>query len=250
MINKNEGPGWHDHDTPYGSIHSYDGNDTASNYGEHNGDHGHDGITDKTKINIASTNSYDGSYMTMCINNLKRHEGFKNTMYKDSLGNITIGIGHLLATADMAAMLPFTRTDHISHGHGDTDTEEQSLTADQIKTAFNRYKDDSNYSIGQFHISNDSVIGQSIKDVQTTETGLRGLYSDYDDFSESRKMALIDMGFNLGVSKLATDFPKFNDAVNRGDWSTAAAESHRAGLDDSKNSRNKDTREQLLSDEW
>ena len=23
--NSNQGPGWHDHDTPYGTIHSYDG---------------------------------------------------------------------------------------------------------------------------------------------------------------------------------------------------------------------------------
>lgn len=108
----NQGPGWHDHDTPYGPIHSYDGNTGSSSYGGGSGGNGgnrHEGITDKTTINIASTKDYNGTYMTMCVNNLKEHEGFKNSMYKDTAGNITVGIGHMLATAEMAAGLPFTR---------------------------------------------------------------------------------------------------------------------------------------------
>lgn len=48
------------------------------------------------------------------------------------------------------------------------------------------------------HLSNDAVIGQCIQDVQKTETGLRVLYSNYDNFSDSRKTALVNMGFNLG----------------------------------------------------
>ncbi len=50
--------------------------------------------------------------MSMCVNNLKAHEGFKNTMYKDSEGNITVGIGHLLSTPDMAASLPLQELIH------------------------------------------------------------------------------------------------------------------------------------------
>jgi GH24 family phage-related lysozyme (muramidase) len=56
------------------------------------------------------------------------------------------------------------------------------------------------------------------------------------------------MGFNIGIPKLKSNFPNFNAAVNRGDWPTAAVESHRTGLDDSRNPRNKDTHDQLLSD--
>jgi GH24 family phage-related lysozyme (muramidase) len=238
----NQGPGWHDHDTPYGTIHSYDG-DNHSSYGGPSGGNSHEGISDKTHINISSTRSYDGFYMTMCVNNLKSHEGFKNTMYKDSEGNITVGIGHLLSTPDMAASLPFSRT-HTWHAHGDDMEKEVSASKEEITEAFNNFKKDSRQVPMNLHLSNNAVIGLCISDVQVTEKGLRSLYSGYDGFSNSRKTALVDMGFNLGIPKLSKDFPNFNAAVNRGDWETAAQESHR-NLHQRGDQRNKDTAAQL-----
>lgn len=52
------------------------------------------------------------------------------------------------------------------------------------------------------------------------------------------------MGFNLGVPTLKEVFVNFNDAVNRGDWNTAADESHRT-LNQRGDKRNKDTYDQL-----
>lgn len=240
----NQGPGWNDHDTPYGPIHSYDGNTGSSSYGGGSGGNGgnrHEGITDKTTINIASTKDYNGAYMTMCVNNLKAHEGFKNSMYKDTAGNITVGIGHMLATADMAASLPFTRT-KITHAHGDDMEHEEAVSKADITSAFDSFKKDSKAVPNSLHLSNDAVIGQCIKDVQSTEKGLRGLYSGYDNFPNEGKTALVDMGFNLGIAKLKNGFPNFNAAVNRGDWNGAADESHRTGIGDK---RNNDTKAQL-----
>lgn len=141
----NQGPGWNDHDTPYGPIHSYDGNSGSSSYGGGSGGNGgnrHDGITDKTTINIATTKDYDGRYMTMCANNLKAHEGFKNSMYKDTGGHITVGIGHMLSSAEMAAGLPFTRT-KTTHAHGDDMEHEEAVSKADITSAFNNFTKDS-----------------------------------------------------------------------------------------------------------
>lgn len=160
------------------------------------------GISNSTAIKITSTRSYNGVFMSMCINNLKAHEGFKNTMYKDQNGNITIGIGHLLATADMAASLPFTQTTTI-HEQGDDIESESSVSKSTIINAYNKYKKDKSAVAPSFlTLSNDAVIGQCISDVQSTETGLRTLYSGYDGFSNSRKTALVDMAFNLGIGGL------------------------------------------------
>lgn len=133
----NQGPGWNVHDTPYGKIRSYDG-DSSSSYG---GEHGnaHDGVGDKTQISIRSTASYNGSAMSMCVNNLKDHEGFKNTLYKDQNGNVTVGIGHLVASANMAASLPFTNT-RVVHGHGDDMESERAVSKDNIRSSFNAFK--------------------------------------------------------------------------------------------------------------
>ena len=55
--NSNQGPGWHDHDTPYGTIHSYDG-DTGTYGGGGTGGNaggGHTGLTANTWVDIATT---------------------------------------------------------------------------------------------------------------------------------------------------------------------------------------------------
>lgn len=231
----------------YYHIEITGGNNSSVGLGGNGGNQGnHDGVTDNTKVILDNTKDYNGAYMAMCVNNLHKHEGFKNNMYKDAEGNITVGIGHLLSSPEMAAALPFTRT-HTTHGHGDTMEDEVTISKNDIASAFNSYKTDSKNS-PNMHISNDAVINQCIKDVLETEAGLRGLYSGYDGFSNSRKTALVDMGFNMGVPTLNKNFPTFNAAVNRGDWASAATESHRTGLDDSRNPRNKDTHDQLMSE--
>ena len=58
--NSNQGPGWHDHDTPYGTIHSYDG-DTGTYGGGGTGGNaggGHTGLTANTWVDIATTKDY------------------------------------------------------------------------------------------------------------------------------------------------------------------------------------------------
>lgn len=240
----NQGPGWHDHDTPYGTIHSYDGDDHTYKEGGSGGAAGnqHTGLTANTWVDISSTKDYNGRYMSMCVNNLKDHEGSINTMYRDSEGNITVGIGHFLGSAAMAQALPFNKT-KVVRLHGDDMESEIAVSKADIASAFNYFKENPK-AIPSIHLSNADVIGLCIKDVQTTETGLRGLYPNYDSFSDPRKTALVDMGFNLGVPKLKSKFPKFNAAVNRGDWETAAVESHR-DLKQRGDSRNKDTANQL-----
>ena len=60
--NSNQGPGWHDHDTPYGTIHSYDG-DTGTYGGGGTGGNaggGHTGLTANTWVDIATTKDYNG----------------------------------------------------------------------------------------------------------------------------------------------------------------------------------------------
>jgi GH24 family phage-related lysozyme (muramidase) len=47
------------------------------------------------------------------------------------------------------------------------------------------------------------------------------LYPEFDEFSESRQMALIDFVFNVGY-KTATAFTNTNNAITEGRWEDAA----------------------------
>lgn len=227
----NSGPGWNDHDTPYGTIHSYDAPGslgTGGNAGSHTN------IGPTTRLSIPSTKTYDGIYMTMCANNLMAHEGFVNAIYADSKGNPTVGIGHLLANIDAALGMRFLKTYHQSLGHGDSSNIEVAATSTDVRNGYNQVLNHLG-SRAAVHLSNDDAIQACIADVQETEKGLRGLYANYDHFTDNAKTGLVDMGFNLGIPRLRNEFPKFNAAVNRGDWGTAATESHRTGIGDKRN---------------
>ena len=50
------------------------------------------------------------------------------------------------------------------------------------------------------------------------------LFPDFDDFTENRRLALVDLMFNMGRTQISKEFPSFCKAVNRGDWQRAADE--------------------------
>ena len=63
-------------------------------------------------------------------------------------------------------------------------------------------------------LGNDIVIAMQI---------VRQLFSVYDQLSRPRQLVLISMAYNLGQAKFSK-WPRFIDAVHRGDWQTAAME--------------------------
>jgi hypothetical protein len=131
----NSGPGWNDHDTPYGTIHSYNDPGTLGT-GGNAGSHTNIGPT--TRLSIPSTKTYNGIYMSMCANNLMAHEGFVNAIYADSKGNPTVGIGHLLANIDAALGMRFSKTYHQSLGHGDSTNIEVTATSTDVRNGYNQ----------------------------------------------------------------------------------------------------------------
>lgn len=236
-INENKGPGWGDHNTPYGTVHSY--TDPGTHMASGNGGNNHTNIGPKTLIRIITTKDYDGAFMSQCLNNLKNHEGFRNKMYADTKGNVTVGIGRLLGKIEDALNMPFKYIYHKTGAQGSSSDNEMSATPDQIRKEYNNVHENPKYT-SSIHLSNDEVIKACIDDVKKIESGLRGLYKNYDNFTNNAKTGLIDIGFNIGISNLKNKFPHFNEAVNRGDWNTAAKESHREGI---SQERNNDTAE-------
>ncbi|UJD92612.1 hypothetical protein FS594_28355 (plasmid) [Rahnella aquatilis] len=247
-ISSNDGPGWGTHDTPYGPIHSYDGNTSGSgNNGGHNGSsagagHDHGTIGPNTTIQTTGTSDIGAADLSLCLTILKDHEGLSPQMYADSKGNVTIGIGHLVAGLTAALGLPLLKSRTTILGHGATNVTVEKASAAEITAAFNAVVATGAHSA--LYMTDDAVIAQCITTVESDRASLRAMYSGFDNFPQHAKTAIHDMIFNLGVNRLRNEFPKFNDAVNRQDWATAAVESHRAGI---QNTRNQDTYNQLIA---
>ena len=60
-------------------------------------------------------------------------------------------------------------------------------------------------------------------DIAECRTDLQTIFRDFDSFSKARRIALIDMRFNLGPSRFRS-FRRMIAAIKKGDWLQASCE--------------------------
>lgn len=83
---------------------------------------------------------------------------------------------------------------------------------------------------------------QRDKHITSFYTELSGIYTksngypnDFDQLPKNVQLALFDMIFNLGATKIVSSFPNFNKALKAGDWKKAANESNRPDVSAARN---------------
>jgi lysozyme len=130
---------------------------------------------------------------TKLIEELIKHEGMVLTVYQDTLGIDTIGIGRNLEDRGISKEelddLDIPTIDHI-YEYGITE-------ADAVYLAEN--------------------------DVQIVENELLSAHPCVDGLDSVRQLVLVDMAFNMGVPRLRK-FKKMWAAVHENDFATAAKE--------------------------
>ncbi|MEU6680263.1 hypothetical protein [Streptomyces sp. NPDC046925] len=176
----------------------------------------------------------------------RRFEAAINHMYLDSVGAVTIGVGHMLSSPEAAIPLKLLRD---SDGKPATEAEKRA----DFDSVAQRVKNNPASFYKQYvrlHMAPDTIEAMLLADLDHVLTGLRGRLPDWDQYPAAAQEALLDMGFNLGERKLFELFPKFIAAVRAKDWRTAAAESKRTELPNPKGipkSRNDEIRALLES---
>lgn len=166
---------------------------------------------------------------------LVRYEGNVPHMYLDSLGHVTIGVGHLVRNLRNALKLNLV----VAGGEraGAIATKEQ-LTADyenvkkqppgQLAYKYKKYTKLIMKVVEVNRLTN--------KHIKSFYSELKRLFPEFDDYPTEARLALLDIIFNLGMTKLRKEWPKLNKAVKIKDWTEAAAESNRPELGDLRNS--------------
>ena len=167
---------------------------------------------------------------------LAKYEGTVFHMYLDSNGYVTVGVGHLINTVADAQKLSFI----------DEKTKKKA-TADEIKTDFETVSKQQKKKRASFYKPHTKlVLEQADIDDLTNEhidnfyKELKKIYSDFDDYPEEARLALFDMIFNLGMTALRKEWPKFNEEIKIKDWRKAADESHRPDVSAERNMYVKD----------
>jgi GH24 family phage-related lysozyme (muramidase) len=170
---------------------------------------------------------------TTYLPQLKIFEGVSSWMYVDTTGNVTVGVGNLVANVAAAQGLAFVLRSNSDAG---------PATADDIQQDFDNVKGQLPGRLVSFYEQftrldlPDSVIDSLLNSrVVEFTTGIRTAFPDYDSYPAEACAAIFDMAFNLGLSKLTSEFPHFCRAVKAKDWATAASQCERNGIGDSRN---------------
>lgn len=127
------------------------------------------------------------------LNLIKKHEGVRPRIYKDSLGIPTVGIGFNMLRPDAPSVLKSIGADYNKILSG-----ESELTNNQMHELFNiclkiAYADAKKY------------------------------VPSFDSLPKNIKLGLLDMSFNLGYGRLHK-FVKTREHILNGDYKKAAAE--------------------------
>lgn len=153
-------------------------------------------------------------------------------MYLDTDGNVTVGIGQMLPNLDAAQALRFGLPPF-----GVGLAQEQQIADD-----FFRVKAMEPGMIASRYLSTlsprlpDAEIERVLSTSLTfVDDELAKLYVNYADAPYPAKLAAMDLGYNLGITRLRDEFPHLNAAFERGDWHECAAQCHRKGISLARN---------------
>jgi len=154
---------------------------------------------------------------------LEKFEGRIRHMYRCTGGEVTVGIGHAIASAEDAAQLLW-ETDAGMAGAG-----WQAITAAEKGRVASSYAD-----LTTCRMSDDAINQLATADVERFAATLASSFPNWAAYPAPAQAALFDMAYNLGIGGLKK-FRNMLAAVDAGQWETAAQECHRLGISEDRN---------------
>jgi GH24 family phage-related lysozyme (muramidase) len=180
---------------------------------------------------------------TQFIERLKGFEGYADHLYLDTEGKITVGVGLMYGSAEALV------ASHITFRHK---VSGKIASATEVKEEYRRVSKLAKSRSVSFY-RNHGLLSADGADLQgrlvrrlavaftdamyfyNTGKPVSGVkFEHFTDLPTNVQLALMDMAFNLGRSKLCK-FQNLRAFLKQGDWQNAAKESHRRGIQSSRN---------------
>jgi GH24 family phage-related lysozyme (muramidase) len=160
-------------------------------------------------------------------------------MYLDTGGNVTVGVGEMLPNVAAAQKLGFVRRLDAT---AKPPVVAGAATGDEIKADYENVNKQIAGKIASYYKQftkldlPSSVIDSLLKTrVEQFTTELIASFPDFNSYPNAARAALFDMAYNLGTSKLTSQFPTFCKAVKDKNWAKAATECERGGIPADRN---------------
>ncbi len=172
------------------------------------------------------------------VRKLEAYEGRVNHFYLDSVGKVTVGVGHLLASRSAVAGVDMILgAGGAVAGLAEKHDEYDRVVAQPTGYRAAHYRSVTRLVMPDAEISRlrDHHVRVFYQELQTIYARRNGYPDDFDDLPEFVQMALFDLVFNLGATRLRAVFLNLDRAIRAGDWHRAAAQSHRPQVSAARN---------------
>jgi GH24 family phage-related lysozyme (muramidase) len=159
---------------------------------------------------------------------LKVFEGYAEHMYLDSVGEVMIGVGLMLPSAQAAKSASLGFYDRKSR---------ESAAGEAIEKDFERVRKapkgmfpPENYKRYTELAASAARLKTALdRRIRTAKSDAVAFYPQYRQLPSSVRYALLDMAFNLGRTRLS-QYRKLKVALQNSEWALAAEQSHRVGI--------------------
>jgi GH24 family phage-related lysozyme (muramidase) len=176
-------------------------------------------------------------------NRLYQYEGKFNHLYLDTRGKVTVGVGHLIPNRAAIATVSLYKIKNNLPSQPATLQEKQNEYDKIVKLPWGQRYGAISFKPHTSLVMKDTDIDLLLyKHIDSFYRELTNIYKkangypdDFDKLHKNVQLALFDMIFNLGASKIVNSFPKFNTALKAGDWKKATAEANRPDVSPSRN---------------
>lgn len=176
--------------------------------------------------------------------NIENYEGRIPHLYLDTVGKITVGIGHMIPNKTSMSTVKMYKKSSSNNSSVLATMAEKHAEYDSIKKQpYGR-----NYGSASFKKHTTLIIkdfdmnAQRDKHIQSFYQELSRYYSvangfiqPFDTMPVNVQKALFDMVFNLGITRLKVQYVKFNGFIKLGKWADAAKQSNRLGISPLRN---------------
>jgi GH24 family phage-related lysozyme (muramidase) len=175
------------------------------------------------------------------VKKIEEYEGRINHFYLDSLGKVTVGIGHLVASkAGVSSITMYTAGNNLparSASLQDKQAEYDHIARQQKGRVASWYKQHAKLMMKDrdINILMERHLDSFYRDLANIYRKSKGYPEDFDHLPQKVQMALFDMIFNLGAQRLVSSFPSLNNCIKAGDWSKAAQQCNRPQVSVARN---------------
>lgn len=174
---------------------------------------------------------------------IEQYEGRFNHLYLDTKGKVTVGVGHLISSRNAIATVALYKVKNGLPFQVASLIEKQAEYDKISKSPYGQRHGASSFKSqttlvmkeGDIDAQRDKHINGFYSELTSIYKKSSGYPGDFDKLHKNVQLALFDMIFNLGATKIVKSFPGFNKALKASDWKKAAIESNRPDVSVARN---------------